>query len=111
MFSRASALDLNVHFHTLALDGACTRAVGRGRPTRFLPLPPPDADEVARVLAGAARRIERLVEARAGDDADALARDEPLLALLSAASVRSMAETIHFAVRCSIEWMALHAVD
>ena len=26
-------------------------------------------------------------------------------------SARSMAEMIHFAVRCSIEWMALHAVD
>jgi ribosomal protein S27AE len=88
-----SALDLNVHFHTLALDGAYTHAVGPGQPTRFLPLPPPDAGEVARVLAGAARRIERLVEARAGDDADALARDEPLLALLSAASLRTRAAT------------------
>ena len=26
-------------------------------------------------------------------------------------SVRSIAETIHFAVRCSIEWIALQAVD
>jgi hypothetical protein len=61
-----SALDLDVHFHTLALDGVYTHEVGRGQPTRFLPLPPPEADEVARVLAGAARRIQRLVEARAG---------------------------------------------
>ncbi len=84
-----SALDLNVHFHTLALDGAYTHAVGRGQPTRFLPLPPPEADDVARVLAGVARRIERVIEARAGDDVDALARDEPLLALLAGASLRT----------------------
>jgi hypothetical protein len=79
---------IRAHFHTLALDGVYTYAVGQGQPTRFLPLPPPEADEVARVLAGAARRIERLVEARAGEDADALARDEPLLALLAATSLR-----------------------
>ena len=79
-----SALNLNVHFHTLALDGAyaCTR--GQGQAPRFLPLPPPSADEVARVLAGTARRIRRLLEERAGDDDDTLAREEPLLALLSA---------------------------
>jgi hypothetical protein len=84
-----SALDLNVHFRTLALDGVYTYAVGQRQPTRFLPLPPPEADEVARVLAGAARRIERLLEARAGGDADALPREEPLLALLAAASLRT----------------------
>jgi hypothetical protein len=88
-----SALDLNVHFHTLALDGAYTHAVGPGQTTRFLSLPSPDADEVARVLAGAARRIARLVEAREGNDADAFAHDEPLLALLSAASLRARVAT------------------
>jgi hypothetical protein len=29
----------------------------------------------------------------------------------SVSSVRSIAEMIHFAVRCSIEWIALQAVD
>jgi hypothetical protein len=82
-----SALNLNVHFHTLALDGVYTR--DEGNATRFLPLPPPDPDEVARVLAGTARRIARLLASRAGDDDDALARDEPLLATLAAASLRS----------------------
>ena len=43
------------------------------------------------MLAGAARRIERLLAARAGDDAEALARDEPLLALLAAASLSPQA--------------------
>jgi hypothetical protein len=81
-----SALNLNVHFHTLALDGVYT--CDKGNAMRFLPLPPPNPDEVARVLAGTARRIARLVASRAEGD-DALARDEPLLATLAAASLRS----------------------
>jgi hypothetical protein len=81
-----SALNLNVHFHTLVLDGVYTG--DHGNATRFLPLPPPSRDEVARVLAGTARRIARLVSSRAEDD-DAVARDEPLLATLAAASLRS----------------------
>jgi hypothetical protein len=88
-----SALNLNVHFHTLALDGAFTYTLGQAQAPRFLPLPPPSADEVARVLAGTARRIRRLLEDRAGDDEDALARDEPLLALLAAASLRTRIAT------------------
>jgi hypothetical protein len=43
---------------------------------------------VARVLAGTARRLQRLVAKRAGEDEDAFARDEPLLAVLAAASLR-----------------------
>jgi hypothetical protein len=88
-----SALELNVHFHTLALDGAYTYAADPGQPTRFLPLPAPEPHEVARVLAGTARRIERVLAARAGDDGEALARDEPLLALLAAASQRTRLAT------------------
>ena len=86
-----SALNLNLHFHTLALDGVYTG--GQGASLRFLPLPPPDADEMARVLAGTARRIQRVIEAGIEDDEDALARDEPLLALLSAASLQSRIAT------------------
>jgi hypothetical protein len=82
-----SALNLNVHFHTLALDGVYT--CDKGNAPRFLPLPPPSADEVARVLAGTARRIARLVASRAEGDDDALTRDQPLLATLTAASLRS----------------------
>ena len=86
-----SALNLNVHFHTLALDGVYSR--DDGTPTHFLPLPPPNADEVARVLAGTARRITRLLASRAEGDDDALARDEPLLAALAAASLRTRIAT------------------
>jgi hypothetical protein len=88
-----SALNLNLHFHTLALDGVYPYAPGWDHPVRFLPLPPPEADEVTRVLAGAARRIQRVIEARDADDADALTRDEPLLALLAAASLRTRIAT------------------
>jgi hypothetical protein len=83
-----SAMNLNLHFHTLALDGVYADTSGPGWSPRFLPLPPPDDDEVARVLAGTARRLQRLVAERAGEDEDALARDEPLLAVLAAASLR-----------------------
>ncbi len=88
-----SALNLNLHFHTLALDGAYTYTVGKSGAPRFFLLPPPSNDEVARVLAGTARRIHRLLEARAAGDEDVLARDEPLLALLAAASLRTRIAT------------------
>ncbi|MHC4408483.1 MAG: transposase [Planctomycetota bacterium] len=83
-----SALNLNLHFHTLALDGVYADDASPGEAPRFLPLPPPDDDAVARVLAGTARRLERIVAKRAAEDEDALARDEPLLAVLAAASLR-----------------------
>jgi len=81
-------LNLNLHFHTLALDGVYADDGGPGAAPRFLPLPPPDDDAVARVLAGTARRLQRIVAKRAAEDEDALARDEPLLAVLAAASLR-----------------------
>jgi len=88
-----SALNLNLHFHTLALDGVYTYAPAQGAAPRFLPLPPPGAAQVARVLAGTARRIQRRLEAGGEEDADAFARDEPLVALLAAASLRSRIAT------------------
>ena len=84
-----SALNLNVHFQILALDGAYPYAMADPAAPRFFPLPPPSRDEVARVLAGTARRLHRRLEARADGDDDALARDQPLLALLAAASLRT----------------------
>ena len=47
-----SALNLNLHFHTLALDGAYPHNAGHAEAPRFLVLPPPSHDEVGRVLAG-----------------------------------------------------------
>jgi hypothetical protein len=92
-----SALNLNLHFHSLALDGVYEiRDAGAAR---FHPLPPPDDAEVARVVARIARHVERLL-ARKGllrdadpTEADPLAEQEPLLAALAAASVQGRVAT------------------
>ncbi|MGE4606418.1 MAG: transposase [Myxococcota bacterium] len=87
-----SALNLAPHFHSLVLDGVY--AGPAHAPGSFVPLPPPETKDVARVMAGTARRLMRLLEKRrlAGDD-DPLASDDPLLATLMAASVRSRIAT------------------
>lgn len=85
------ALNLNVHFHTLMIDGVYA-SDEEGR-VRFHVLPPPDDAEVARVTARIARRIVRLLERRGlgphgdPDEADPLRRDQPVLAELYGASV------------------------
>ena len=87
-----SALNLTPHFHTLVLDGVYEG--GASTPGRFRPLDPPETDDVARVLAGTARRIRRRLEALGvEEDEDRLAEDEPLLAMLTAASIRSRIAT------------------
>jgi len=90
------ALNLNVHFHSLVLDGVYARSA-EGT-LRFHPLPPPDDAEVERVARQVARRLARLLERRGlGDDAsaegDTLSMEEPLLASLYAASVTSRVAT------------------
>jgi hypothetical protein len=87
-----SALNLTPHFHSLVLDGVY--AGPAHSPGPFLPLPPPETEDVARVMAGTARRLMRLVEdrrQRAGPD-DA-AEGDPLLATLMAASIQSRIAT------------------
>ena len=87
-----SALNLTPHFHALVLDGVYEGAAHA--PGRFLALDPPETDDVARVLAGTARRIRRRLESLGEEDGeDRLAADDPLLALLSAASIRSRIAT------------------
>ncbi len=87
-----SALNLTPHFHSLVLDGVYpgpSHDLGS-----FIPRPPPETGDVERVLAGTARRILRILERRGLDsDEDALASDDPLLALLTAASIRSRIAT------------------
>jgi hypothetical protein len=56
-----SAMNLHLHVHTLALDGVYANTRDPGATPHFLPLPPPGDDEVARVLAGTARRLQRLL--------------------------------------------------
>jgi len=91
------ALNLNLHFHSLVLDGVY-EVSPYGTP-RFHPLPPPDDAEVVRVVGQVAARIARLLERRGlgpdadPADADPLSVDEPLLADLYGASVASRIAT------------------
>jgi len=86
-------LNLNVHFHSLLLDGVY-EVLPESRGVRFLELPPPDTHEVLRVLADT---VERLLSAlRCGgygsevdaDGEDELSRDNPVMAALYAAAVQ-----------------------
>jgi hypothetical protein len=87
-----SALNLTPHFHSLVLDGVY--AGPAYNPGRFIPLPPPETEDVARVMAGTARRVMRLLKNREFENGDAtLATDDPLLAMLMAASIRSRIAT------------------
>jgi hypothetical protein len=88
-----SALNLNVHFHTLVLDGVFT-APADGEALEFYPTPPPNDAEVARLLSRIRARILRLLARRGlGPDADVpppdrVADESPALAGLSSASVQ-----------------------
>jgi len=84
-------LNLNIHFHTLALDGVFSED-----PTgalRFHPAPPPGDDEVARLLATIRARVLRLLQRRglaSQEDVtppDPVAEESLALAGISAASV------------------------
>ncbi|MCP5069510.1 MAG: transposase [bacterium] len=87
-----SALNLTPHFHSLVLDGIYTGPAHAPGP--FLPLPPPETEDVARVMAGTARRILRLLEHRNLEYGNpSPAEDDPLLATLMAASIRSRIAT------------------
>jgi hypothetical protein len=87
-----SAVNCNVHFHTLVLDGVF--APDASGALCFERVPAPTDREVARLLATIVTRVERLLRRRGlapGDDAsatvDPAAEDAPLLAALSRASV------------------------
>ena len=87
-----SALNLTPHFHTLVLDGVYPGTASAPGP--FAPLPPPETEDVARVLAGTARRILRRLERKGITmEEDLLAADDPLMAMLGAASIRSRIAT------------------
>ena len=89
-----SAMNLNLHFHTLALDGAFVYDPSPDRRPEFIALAPPDGDDVSRVLMGTARRRRRLLEQRLENaDEEALEREEPLLARLAQASLRTRIAT------------------
>jgi hypothetical protein len=91
------ALNLNVHFHSLVVDGVYVREGFAS--VRFLALPPPDDAEVTRVAQRIATRLMRLLERRGlGPDADPseadpLSLEQPLLASLYAASIAGRVAT------------------
>ena len=93
----SDALNLDPHFHVLALDGIYL-VDGKGEVV-FRRVPPPSDAEVARVAERIHRRVARLVERRGlgpqtdPDEADALRRDEPLLAELYSASISGRVAT------------------
>jgi hypothetical protein len=85
-----SALRVNPHFHTLALDGVYVS--GDQGELAFHPLPAPSADEVAEVAARTHAGIVRVLERHgrslesADDTPDELASEQPVLASCYAAS-------------------------
>jgi len=87
------ALNLNLHFHSISLDGVYEHA--KGGAVRFRRLPPPTNDEVEQTTRRIVRLLRRLLVRRGlAPDADAsaadpLPEDQPLLAEIYAASVRS----------------------
>ncbi|MFQ5830721.1 MAG: transposase zinc-binding domain-containing protein, partial [Candidatus Methylomirabilia bacterium] len=87
-----SGLNLNVHFHTLALDGVFSEA--HSGALEFHPAPPPSAEEVAQVLSTVRHQVRRLLVRRGlepGDNttgpADRLAEESSVLAGIVSASV------------------------
>jgi len=86
-------LNLNVHFHTLVLDGVFTE--GEGGALRLRPLPPPTDEEVGVVLATIYVRVCRLLRRRGFDASaadlsrpDPVADESPMLAGISSASIQ-----------------------
>ena len=81
-----SALNLNVHFHTVAVQGVFVDD-GAGR-LRFVPNPEPTECEVEELVLSIARRLTRLARRRGiepdrpqeDDSIDLLASESPLLA-------------------------------
>jgi hypothetical protein len=92
------ALNLNIHFHTLALDGVYMTDPASGA-VRFRRLPPPSSDDLDRVLVRTRRRIRELLAKRglAGGstgggvaDTDDAAGDPSALEALQGASVQGL---------------------
>jgi hypothetical protein len=89
------ALGLNLHFHSLVLDGIYV-ADDQGRIT-FRPVTPPSDAEVERVAGRIRRSVGKLLERRglapAHAEPDMLQRNQPLLAELYGASVSGRVAT------------------
>jgi hypothetical protein len=93
----SDALNLDPHYHVLAMDGLYV-IDGKGEPV-FWHVPPPTDKEVAQVAERVHRRVARLMEKRGlgsqadPDEADGLRRNQPLLAELYGAAVSGRVAT------------------
>jgi len=97
-------LNLNVHFHTLVLEGVFVE--GADGALRLWALPPPTDDEVGMLLAAIAARVERLLRRRdfasgEGDVSgpDPIAEESPALAGISGAAIQGRIALGHRAGR------------
>ncbi len=87
-----SALRLNLHIHSLVIDGVY--AADGGDNPQFQVLPAPGDEEIVRLAGLLSRRIRAFLQRRGlgadsnPEESDPLARDQPWLAALYAASVR-----------------------
>ena len=86
-----SALNLNVHFHMLALDGVYLHE-GWNRPPRFIALPPPGNVDVERVVRCIRKRVIKILDKQDGEN-DELSEREPLLAACVAGSLTNRVAT------------------
>ena len=92
-----SALNVNVHFHALVLDGVFSRPAPGAAPV-FHPLPAPTDEEIARILERIHDRVTRLLRrcGRLPDEpspTDPVAEQMPLLAGYAAASIQERIAT------------------
>jgi Transposase zinc-binding domain/Putative transposase len=92
-----SALNANVHFHSLVLDGVFSRPTPGAAPV-FHPLPAPTDEEIAQILEQLHARVTRLLRrcGRLPEDpspTDPVAAQMPLLAGFAAASIQELIAT------------------
>ena len=90
-----SALNLNPHAHSLLLDGLYLSSKYGDVPV-FVPAPELKDEDVKALVETVAHRVIRLLERRGvldGDETDRLADESPILAGVTAASVRGLIAT------------------
>jgi hypothetical protein len=102
----SDALNLDPHFHVIALGGIYLNTLD-GEPL-FRRVDPPTDAEVTRVAERVRRRVARLMDRRGiasrtdPDEDDTLRRDEPLLAALYSASISGRTITVSCACRRTV---------
>ena len=110
-----SALNLNVHFHALALDGVYVHQ-GWDKPLLFFALPQPRTLDVERVLLRVRKRVMGILIKHGhlqSDAWDEFSENEPLLAACASGSLRSggaRADREPLSERCAqVDYFSLHA--